>query len=117
MPRTVPLWPETVEAIQEALAIRQKPKDVAHVGLLFISPRRMSYVRKDRSYGLSAEFKRELDKAGVEGHAFYDLRRTFQTVAEGTHDLAAVQAVMGHTPHTNDMSATYRQPVAGTPVP
>ena len=52
-----------------------------------------------------------MTNAGVSGHAFYDLRRTFQTVAEGCHDLVAVQAVMGHAASGSDMSAVYRQRV------
>jgi hypothetical protein len=47
--------------------------------------------------------------AGIAGRTFYDLRRTFQTIAEGAHDLTAVQAIMGHAPRQNDMSAVYRQ--------
>jgi integrase len=68
-------------------------------------------VRDDRTYALSAEFDRTLKRAEIEGHSFYDLRRTFQTVAEGAHVLVAVQAIMGHTPKSNDMAAIYRQRV------
>ena len=45
------------------------------------------------------------------GLGFYAFRHTFQTVAEGARDLAAVQAIMGHSPKANDMSAVYREGV------
>ena len=52
-----------------------------------------------------------LAQAKIEDRCFYDLRRTFQTVAEGARDLAAAQAIMGHAPPASDMSALYRQRV------
>jgi integrase len=107
--RAIPLWPETVAAIRDVLAKRREPKDKKHAGLLFISPRGHSYVVKDRTYGLTAEFIRLSKTVKITGRTFYDLRRTFQTVAEGSYDMAAVQSIMGHAPRTNDMSAVYRQ--------
>ena len=111
IPRTVPLWPETREAICKALAVRPCPKDKDEAGLLFIGPRGLSFIGKSRGYRVHQVFARVLDKAGVKGRSFYDLRRTFQTVAEGCRDLSAVQAIMGHAPATGDMSAIYRQRV------
>jgi len=35
-------------------------------------------------------------------------------MAEGANDLAAVAAIMGHSPHVNDMSAIYRQRIDDT---
>src|SRR5262249_38701455 len=35
--RRCPLWPETVQAIREALAVRKEPKDPAHCELVFIT--------------------------------------------------------------------------------
>ena len=60
---------------------------------------------------MNQEATRIFLKAGIKGRTFYDLRRTFQTVAEGARDLTAVQSVMGHAPPANDMSAVYRQRV------
>ena len=45
------------------------------------------------------------------GLSFYSLRHTFQTMAEGARDLAAVQSIMGHAPSGSDMSAKYRERV------
>ena len=111
IPRRIPLWPETVEAINVVLVNRPEPKDPAHSGLLFIGRRGQGYTGKHRGYRVHQEAKRILEKAGVEGRTFYDLRRTFQTVGEGAHDLVAVQSIMGHAPASGDMSAIYRQRV------
>jgi len=111
IPRRIPLWPETVEAIKAVLANRREPNDPEDSGLLFIGSRGQNYAGKHRGYRVHQEAKRVFDKAGIEGRTFYDLRRTFQTVAEGAHDLVAVQSIIGHAPATGDMSAVYRQRV------
>jgi integrase len=107
VPRKVPLWPETVAAIRDVLANRREPNDESHAGLLFISARGKCHADSPR--GMILEFERLAKAAGVEGRSFYDLRRTFQTVAEGAHDLVAVQSIMGHAPKSGDMSSIYRQ--------
>lgn len=111
IPRKIPLWPETTEAIKVVLANRQEPKDPADSSLLFIGARGKGYAGKHRGYRVHQEVKRILDKAGIEGRTFYDLRRTFQTIGEGAHDLVAVRSIMGHAPASGDMSAVYRQRV------
>jgi integrase len=112
IPRRIKLWPETVAAIRKCLAERREPKDPADVGLLFISHhRRLNYVGKHGGHRVAAATTRLLKEAKIEGRTFYDLRRTFQTVAEGARDLTAVQSIMGHAPPANDMSAVYRQRV------
>jgi integrase len=111
VPRRIPLWAETIAAIREVIANRKPPQDYMHADLLFISPRGHSYVVDHRTYGLTAEFTRTLKNAKIEGHSFYDIRRTFQTVADGCFDIVAVKSIMGHAASTNDMSAVYRQRV------
>lgn len=111
MPRRIPLWPETVKAICKAMKCRGTPKDEADALLLFIGTRGESYVGNHKGYRVTQEFDRFAGKAKVEGRTFYDLRRTFQTVGEGSRDLVAVQSIMGHAPSSGDMSAIYRQGV------
>ena len=113
IPRHVPLWPETVKAIKAALNERHPPKDPAHKHLLFIGPRGESYIGKARGYRVHQEVARVLRWAKVDrqGLSFYALRHTFQTVAEGAHDMAAVESIMGHAPASGDMSAVYRERV------
>lgn len=120
--RRIPLWPETMEAVLAALKARPHHKNPEDGELLFISPQHKSYFRettgKDgsergaRAYGLAHEFAVARKKANLAEPTFYDLRRTFQTVSEGAHDLSAVQAIMGHAAGTNDMSAVYRQRIS-----
>jgi integrase len=112
VPRRIPIWAETVEAIRDALTHRPQPKDAADRKLLFIGRRGESYEGSRKGYRVTQEFKRTCDKAEVEGRTFYDLRRTFQTIAEDSRDLVAVQAIMGHAPAAGDMSSVYRQRVS-----
>jgi integrase len=113
MPRRVPLWPETVKRIRAALKARREPKNPADVDLLFIGRRGQSYIGDHKGYRVTQEMDRALEKAGLDrkGLSFYALRHTFQTIAEGARDLAAVQAIMGHAPSNSDMSAVYRERV------
>jgi integrase len=111
IPRRIPLWPETVAAIREVLASRRQPRNPDDRRFLFIGRRGQNYLGNHKGYRVTAEMTRVLDDAGIEGRTFYDLRRTFQTIAEGAHDLVAVQAIMGHAPASGDMSAVYRQQV------
>ncbi|HTM54859.1 MAG TPA: tyrosine-type recombinase/integrase [Pirellulales bacterium] len=111
VPRRIPLWPETVAAIKEHIATRITPKDPTDAALLFISQRGLNYIGKYKGYRVTAAMDRLMAAAGVTGRSFYDLRRTFQTIAEGARDLSAVQAVMGHAAAADDMSAIYRQAV------
>ncbi len=107
IPRRIPLWPETVEAVE--VVMKQRPADQP---LLFIGKRGVDYIGNNKGYRVHAEFAAALREAGIEGRTFYDLRRTFQTIGEGANDLAAVQAIMGHAPPSGDMSAIYRQRVS-----
>lgn len=107
MPRRIPLWPETIAAVGDVL--KQRPHDQP---LLFIGKRGADYIGKHKGYRVHQELLRTMKKAGIEGRTFYDLRRTFQTIGEGVNDLVAVQTIMGHAPHSGDMSAVYRQGVA-----
>lgn len=109
--RRIPLWPETVKAIKAHIAARREPKDPTDAALLFISPRGLNFVGKFKGYRVTAAMDRVMADAKVTGRCFYDLRRTFQTIAEGARDLSAVQAVMGHAAAADDMSAVYRQSV------
>ena len=112
MPRRIPLWPETVAAVREAIAKRREPTSPEDAALLFIGARGESYIGNHKGFRVSAEFARLLREAEIKGRSFYDLRRTFQTIAEErSKDLVAVKAIMGHAPAAGDMSAIYRQRV------
>lgn len=109
--RRIPLWGETLAALREVLTHRRPAKNPDDERLLFIGKRGEGYVGNHRGYRVHQEFARSMKLAGLTGRTFYDLRRTFETVAESSKDLSAVQSIMGHSPPANDMAAVYRQRV------
>ena len=108
--RRIPLWPETVKAIRNVLAHRPEPKR-GNEGLLFIQRNGTNYVARRYGTAVSMLFQAVAKKAGVAGRVFYDLRRTFATVADGAKDPAAVSALLGHAAKAGDMTAIYRQAI------
>jgi integrase len=115
IPRRCPLWPETVEAIREALARRPAPKKEEHAGLAFLSLRGtpLCSVREaNRTDGVAVQFGALLRRLGINGRkglGFYTLRHTFRTVADAAKDQPAADYIMGHeVPH---MSAHYRETI------
>jgi integrase len=105
--RKVWLWPETRAAIDEQLSKRRdlKPED-----LLFVTKYRKPWMR-DTHDAIGKLFQQIRDKHLWRG-SFYDLRRTFQTIAEESLDFPAVKYVMGHSALSSDMSAVYRQRIS-----
>ena len=104
--RRIPLWTETKLAIQAAIS-----EGKTDGSLVFYRSNGGIF---DRKY-VGNQFQNAAKLAGVENHTFYDLRRTFQTVAENSsenYDLAAIKSIMGHLAKSNDMSARYRQNIS-----
>jgi integrase len=102
--RLIPLWPETLEAIEDWLARRYKPE--GHNGL-FVLPGGRSWDHPGNP--IAKQVNQAIRRAGV-GGSFYSLRRTFRTVADGSKDQVAVNAIMGHVDPS--MGAVYRQGIA-----
>ena len=103
--RRCPLWPETVKAINDWLAVRDSDTD-----LVFIQNSGESWHRSDRpSYALANRFGKLGARAGL---SFYCLRHSFETIGGDTKDQIAVDSIMGHAPDANDMSAVYREAIA-----
>lgn len=125
IPRRVPLWAETVEALREAIAKRPAPKDDTNSDLCFLSvqgnpwvrvaPKRGDqaggrYVRRDN---IANRFGRLLKRLGINGRnrlGFYALRHTFETVAGESRDQVAVDSIMGHV--DNSMAGLYRERIS-----
>jgi integrase len=111
IPRRCLLWPETVEAIREALDRRPEPKDEAHVGLVFITKYGASWFKDIANNPVSKETRKLLDALDINGHRnFYTLRHTFRTVADESKDQPAVDFIMGH--EVQHMSSVYRERIA-----
>ncbi len=107
--RRCPLWPETLEAIKEALEERPTPKHEAHAGLLFITKYGAGWF-KDDDRTLSKKMAKLLRELSINGRRrlnFYALRHTFRTVADETRDQPAIDFIMGHA--RNDMADAYRE--------
>lgn len=108
--RRIPLWPETVTAMRAVIKARPAPRSKEYAALAFLTDAGGPYVPAgDTSWRISDEFARAAKKANVKGRAFYDLRRSFQTIADGENDAVATSAIMGHVAASSDMSSVYRQ--------
>ncbi len=111
--RRAALWPETVDAIREALAHRPKPKDTADDGLVFLTKYGHRWFTGTPNNPLSHEMAKLLAEAGVEGKRrnFYALRHGFETVGGASLDQVAVDFVMGHAADDGDMASVYREEI------
>lgn len=61
VPRRCPLWPETVRALQEALAKRPTPRDKQYEGLVFVTKRGLSWAKETGDNPISKETRKLLD--------------------------------------------------------
>jgi integrase len=111
IPRRCPLWPETVEAIKEALAKRPEPKQAEHAGLVFVTKYGLPWHKQVEDSPVSKEMRKLLNKVHINGHRnFYALRHTFETVGGEAKDQVAVDFIMGHA--RNDMASVYRERIS-----
>jgi integrase len=111
IPRRCPLWPETVQALKDALAGRPELKRAEHAGLVFLTKYGDSWARDDSVGPLTWEMRKLLNKLGMNGHrSFYTLRHTFRTVADGAKDQPAADYIMGH--EVVHMSSVYRETIS-----
>jgi integrase len=120
IPRRVPLWPETVEALRRAIAERPEPKDLADDGLVFLNRVGARWVRVQQKRGaehmvslnaLSLAFAKLLKRLGINGHRnFYALRHVFETIAGDSKDQVAVNSIMGHV--DTSMAGVYRERIS-----
>jgi integrase len=113
IPRRAILWPETVQAIREALAVRPEPKDPKHSNLVFITKYGLPWAKDAPDQTLAKEFGKVLIALGINtrvGLGFYALRHTYRTVADETKDQPAVDYTMGH--EVAHMSSVYRETIS-----
>jgi integrase len=111
--RRCPLWKETVAAVKAAIKLRPKPKDEAHEQLVFITKYKKPWAKVNVDNPVSKEMYKLIKELGMSrpGLNFYALRHTFETIGGETKDQAAVSHIMGHSPHSGDMSAVYREQI------
>jgi len=113
IPRRAALWPETVQAIREALAVRPEPKSTEHAGLVFITSHALAWAKDTNDCPIAKETAKLLHSLRINGRkglGFYTLRHTFRTVADEAKDQPAADFIMGHeVPH---MSSVYRETIS-----
>lgn len=100
VPRRAWLWPETRDAIRQAIAARPRPLSGRPGERLFLGPRGGPLINNDGTGYLRKLFCRASDATGTARvyRGFYGLRHTFRTVADSTLDRPAIDLVMGHAP-------------------
>jgi integrase len=111
--RRCALWPETVQAIREALARRRAPKDVADSGLAFLTAQGRPWHKEDASSPACYKVGQLLRALGINGRkglGFYTLRHVFRTIADESKDQPAVDHIMGHA--RDDMASVYRERIS-----
>jgi integrase len=127
--RRCPLWPETLAAIQEAIASRPAPKDDSHTDLVFVTKYGQAWWKEQEDNPVAKEFRKLLDAIDVaaakaaekrrakpptkiyrRGLGFYALRHTFETVGGESRDQVAVNHIMGHADNT--MAGVYRERIS-----
>jgi len=119
--RRIPLWPETVAALRDALAKRPTPKEPEAEGRVFVTKYGKSWAKQaeltvkddgtptaSRDNPVSKETRKLLDQIGINGgRNFYCLRHSFETIGGASRDQVAVDAIMGHVDPS--MGAQYRE--------
>jgi integrase len=113
IPRRAPLWPETADALRDALSKRPEPHDPAHAGLAFITKYGAPWGKDIPDNPLAKEMAKllkALDFNGRKRLGFYVLRHTFRTVADEVRDQPATDHVMGH--ESTHMSSVYRERIS-----
>jgi integrase len=110
--RTVPLWPETVEALRASLEKRPEPGPDAE-GLVFVTKQGKPWVREKtvtrdaegndklqhkRTDSIRLQFGKVAEAAGVsvKGAGFGRLRHTHRTTTDEVGDPHAAMRIMGH---------------------
>jgi integrase len=109
-PRRCSLWPETVQALRDALAKRPTPKSDEDAQLVFITKYGLSWSKDTSDNPVSKEVSKLLKALHINGRnglGYYTLRHTFRTVADGAKDQPAADFIMGH--ESTHMSSVYRE--------
>ena len=115
--RRIPLWKETIEAVQAAIESRPAAKDEADNGLAFVTKYGKRWVKLNKNNtpddAVGKEFTKLLRKLNLKrpGVNFYALRHTFETIGGESKDQVAVNNIMGHV--DSSMAGVYRESISG----
>lgn len=109
--RRIPLWPETVAALEEWFQQRPEPKDEKHARRVFVTKFGGAWFKENIDNPIAKACRKLLDDLGIEGNKnFYALRHTFETVGGESRDQIAVDMLMGHADES--MSDHYREGIS-----
>jgi integrase len=110
IPRRVPLWPETIASLRDALAAQPEPQQECDEDLVFLDKQGRAWLdKKGIAHPITGAVIRLMDAANVrrEKLGFYTLRHVFRTIADGSRDQPAINHIMGHA--DGSMAAVYRE--------
>lgn len=114
--RRVPLWPETVKAMQDSLNNPWFPRSMNNGDRFFLSRQgnilvrdHGSATRSDTVHDNLRRLQRKLDIKQSK-RSFGALRHTFRTIADETCDFPAILRIMGHSDHS--ISDHYRERIS-----
>ncbi len=111
--RRCPLWPETIQAIRDAINKRPTPKQDEHAKLVFVTKYGGPWASDTDPGVVTKEMKKLLNALGINGRnrlGFYTLRHTFRTIADEAKDQPATDYIMGH--EVAHMSSVYRETIS-----
>ena len=111
-PRFATLWPETIAAINEWLAVRPAPSDEGCKERVFVTNDGLPWVRnRDDTSHLTKRYNELLNSIGAKrpGISVGALRHTFKTVANRLGYKEIARIVMGHEEPLADMDEFYVQ--------
>jgi integrase len=114
IPRRCPLWPETVAALQAAIAARPAPRQEDAGQMVFLTVRGRSWIVRGIANPVSVAARNLMKQVGVHhgGVGFYTLRHVFRTVADAARDPVAIDLIMGHLDAS--IAAHYRERIDDT---
>jgi integrase len=106
--RRFPLWPETAEAVRQAIQNRRKPKSAETRQLVFLTATGSAWRNASGREYVSEAFRLLAQRVGVYklGRGFQSLRRMFETISGECLDQVATDYVMGHGSFS--ISSVYR---------
>jgi integrase len=124
IPRRCPLWPETVQALRDAIASRPESKRPEDAGRVFVTRCGAPWVKGEadeidkegRVRGIAdrpitKEMRKLLDRLNIGGkRTFYTFRHVFETIGGESRDQVAVNHIMGHADVS--MAAIYRERIS-----
>lgn len=116
--RRIPLWPETIKALEDYIAVRPAANDPANSRNVFLSTTGTRlitdaigstgrYFKKDLIVEWFRELLETLGLKTSKGRGFYGLRHTFLTIAlNQSIDTLAIKSIAGHV-LDNDITQNY----------